>query len=317
MPSMTKAIPFVSVVIPVFNSENTIATVFSRTREHLESLEKTYEIILVNDGSTDNSWRIIRDQLSLNRFVSCILLDSNYGQQNALLCGLRHAKGEFIVMLDDDLQNAPEEISLLLDKAESGYDLVIGVSRVRYASLVRRTLSSLFRLYCRLIFDLPPGFYLGNYKCINRPLATRISRIRHSNPSITSLALRYSRRAANVNVSHAPRIYGQSKYTVRKLVALSTSIFSSYSRLPVWALTTMCLSLSLVYILIALMVMFKSILVGIPVPGWASLMLLISISNALLCLILSFLLSIAWKTYNLSAGVPEYSELEVLRGPAE
>ena len=314
---MTRAIPYVSVVIPVFNSEATIATVFSRTRDHLESLKKTYEIILVNDGSTDDSWRIMRDQLSLNRFVNCILLDSNYGQQNALLCGIRHAKGEFILMLDDDLQNAPEEISLLLDKAESGYDLVVGVSSVRYTSLVRRTLSNLFRLYCRLIFNLPPGFYLGNYKCISRPLAARISRIRHSNPSITSLALRYSCRAANVNVSHAHRRHGKSKYTVRKLVSLSISICVSYSKLPVWVLTSACLSLSFVYILIALIVVFKSVFVGIPVPGWASLMLLISISNALLCLILSLLLSMAWKTYNLSAGVPEYSELEVLRGPAE
>ena len=113
-----------SIVIPVYNSEQSLPPLMERLSQVLPSLSDTYEVILVNDGSRDKSWSVISSLAPQYPFVHAINMMRNYGQHNALLCGIRQAQGDIIVTMDDDLQHPPEEISKLLDKLAEGYDVV-------------------------------------------------------------------------------------------------------------------------------------------------------------------------------------------------
>jgi undecaprenyl-phosphate 4-deoxy-4-formamido-L-arabinose transferase len=119
--------PSLSVIVPVYNSQETLAPLVDRLNSVLERVANDFEVILVNDGSRDNSWRVAMELSEAHPFLRAINLMRNYGQHNALLAGIRVARHELIVTLDDDLQNPPEEIPSLLAKLEQGYDVVYGV----------------------------------------------------------------------------------------------------------------------------------------------------------------------------------------------
>ena len=127
-----------SVVIPVFNSEGVVAETVVRTIKFFEEKDYKYEIILINDGSSDNSWNVISDLAQTNKSIKAINLLHNYGQHNANLCGFRESSGDYIVTMDDDLQNPPEEISKLIEAASEDYDLVIGKFKEKKHSFFRR-----------------------------------------------------------------------------------------------------------------------------------------------------------------------------------
>src|SRR2546423_4086148 len=145
-----------SVVIPVFNSEPIVGTTIDRTVAFFEAQHLLYEVILVNDGSTDGSWEVLRAAAQRYPHVRAINLLRNYGQHNANLCGLRAAKGDYVVTMDDDLQNPPEEIIHLIEKAMTGPDVVFGRFRHKAASAQRTLGSKVIGLLNRRIFGQPP-----------------------------------------------------------------------------------------------------------------------------------------------------------------
>ncbi|HOY63309.1 MAG TPA: glycosyltransferase family 2 protein, partial [bacterium] len=139
----------VSVVVPVYNSEGMIRTLVERARAALDSIGREYELILVNDGSADGSWKKIREAAAEHGWITGINLMRNYGQHNALLCGVRKAQYSVTVTMDDDLQHPPEEIRKLIDKLDEGFDVVYGRPVVSKHSASRKLASRLIRLILR------------------------------------------------------------------------------------------------------------------------------------------------------------------------
>ena len=276
-----------SVVIPVYNSEKFVASTVSRVRDFFHNYGERFEIVLVNDGSIDTSWEIISDLAKQYPEIVAVDLLKNYGQHNANLCGFREAKGGFIITMDDDLQNPPEEIGKLIETAQQGHDLVIGRFEAKQHPIVRRLGSHVVSWLNRKVFTVEDDLVLSNFRIIRRDVVDRVCQDKSFTPYIPGLVLQYSSRRSNVMVKHLPRTEGKSNYTWRKILRMVASILFNHSSIPlrygaafgfVTAATSFILSL---YFLLEAMVM------GTSAPGWASLVVLLSFFNGVLIMLLS------------------------------
>lgn len=276
-----------SVVIPVYNSETVVAKTVSLVRDFFLSQTLRFEIILVNDGSRDGSWDVIAGLARDFQEVVAINLLKNYGQHHANLCGFREAKGEYLITMDDDLQNPPEEIGKLIDTAVSGYDLVMGRFESKQHSFVRRAGSLLVGWLNRKVFEVKENLTLTNFRIIRRDVVDRVCRDRSFSPYIPGLILKYSARRCNVLVRHQPRLVGTSNYTWRKILRLMTNILFNHSSIPLRYGSAFGFMVAGVSFLLGLFFLLEAIYSGTRAPGWASLVVLIAFFNGVLILLLS------------------------------
>lgn len=276
-----------SVVIPVYNSAAIVSQTVSRVREFFLAQDHDFEIILVNDGSRDNSWAVIAGLARTFPDVVAINLLKNYGQHNANLCGFREAKGDFVVTMDDDLQNPPEEIDKLIEAAQRGHDLVIGRFESKQHSLVRRLGSRLVGWLNRTVFEVKDDLVLSNFRLIRRDVIDRVCRDQSVSPYIPGLVLKYSAHRCNVLVSHLARAEGASGYTMRKLLRLVANILFNHSTIPLRYGAAFGFVVSGISVLLGLFYLLRTLIDGTSTPGWATLVVLIAFFNGVLILLLS------------------------------
>jgi glycosyltransferase involved in cell wall biosynthesis len=229
--------PDISVVIPVYRSEATLELLFQRLIPSLDALGRSYEVVLVEDGSPDDSWSTLE---SLQRRhpdrVVAIQLMRNSGQHNALMCGFRHARGEFVITMDDDLQNPPEEIPRLLEEIEkSDCDLVYGNYADKKHNSFRNLGSLVVNRFYRTVFRTQVT--VTSFRVIRRPLLDAIHRCNQSFIFLDGLLAWNTQRVGSVLVAHHPRPLGQSTYSIGKLVTLSINLFTSFSLIPLQAIS--------------------------------------------------------------------------------
>lgn len=222
---------YISVVIPVYNSEASLSELTEGLTKVLKGIAAKYEIVLVDDGSKDDSVQRLKQLKRQQNNLKLICLDGNYGQQNALLCGLRYAKGDFIVTMDDDLQNPPEEIGRLLDKLAEGYDVVYGIPLQKQHSGMRNAGALMRDLLFRLICGKPAGVKLSSFRAMRRSVAEKVTEETSSFVYLSALILRYTKHIGNVWVVHHPRQYGSSNYSYAKLARLFFQLLLNYSML--------------------------------------------------------------------------------------
>lgn len=221
-----------SVVIPVYRSEATLESLLSQLVGTLDSIGRTYEIILVEDGSGDGTWA------KLESLVPCypgkliaIQLMRNFGQHNAMMCGFRHARGELIITMDDDLQNPPSEISKLIEKIEqSDCDLVYGRYAEKQHESFRNLGSKIVNSYFRYVFSASVS--VTSFRIIRRSLLQSVVSNDRPDLFLDGLLAWNTRRIASVLVEHHPRAVGRSTYCLKKLGTLAMSLFASFSLLP-------------------------------------------------------------------------------------
>ena len=278
-----------SVVIPVYNSERVVSETVSRICLYFSNLNAQYEIVLVNDGSTDSSWPIIKSLALANRYIIAINLIKNFGQHNANMCGLRASSGDYIITMDDDLQNPPEEISKLIEKVGSNYDLVIGKFRHKKHSFIRVLGSKGIGFFIRRIFEVKPNLVLSNFRMVRRDVVDRVCKDKSYSPYIPGLFLKYSASPVNVEVRHDERAHGKSNYSVKKILRLTASILFNHSAIPLRFVTTLGFLIAMFSFILGFYFMLSAMINGTHVPGWASLVVLLSFFNGLLILILSVL----------------------------
>lgn len=287
MQHMSKNNYLYSVVIPVYNSETVVAKTVALIRDYFLSQRLRFEIILVNDGSRDGSWGVISSLARDFREVVAINLLKNYGQHHANLCGFREAKGEYIITMDDDLQNPPEEIGKLIDTVANGYDLVMGRFESKQHSLVRRAGSRLVGWLNRKIFDVKGELTLTNFRIIRRDVVDRVCRDRSFSPYIPGLILKYSARRCNVLVRHQPRLVGSSNYTWRKILRLMATLLFNHSSIPLRYGSAFGFVVASVSFLLGAFYLLDALFYGTAAPGWATLVVLMSFFNGVLILLLS------------------------------
>jgi undecaprenyl-phosphate 4-deoxy-4-formamido-L-arabinose transferase len=229
---MAEQSPQISVIVPVYNEQETILALLERLHAALQPLGKSYEILLVDDGSTDQTFERVRRQWAGDRRLILVHLTKNFGQQQAVLAGFRECRGQQVVTIDADLQNPPEEIPRLLAKLEEGYDVVCGWRRQRHDPFLRK-LSS--RILNRVVSRLT-RVSLHDYGCMlrayRRSIIERVNLCSERSTYVTALVCWVGGRFAEVEVTHAPRRNGKSKYSYFKLFELYFNLLTGFSILP-------------------------------------------------------------------------------------
>ena len=225
-----------SVVVPVFNSERTLNELVRRLTRVFESISSPYEILLIDDCSSDESWRLLQEFHKKDRKIKIIRLRKNSGQHNALLCGLNHAKGGYIITLDDDLQHPPEEIPKLIDKTGGGYAVVYGRYKTKQHGRIENFFSNCFQTLIHYTLDLPPHIFISSFAIFTSDVAKNMTSIRTSSVFLPALLVRSvpAKKITNVEVIHAPRRTGVSNYTIRKYLSLTFSLIISNVDLPLF-----------------------------------------------------------------------------------
>ncbi len=269
---MSEFNPTLSVVIPLFRSAGSIERVVAGLATL--TIAGGMEIVLVNDGSPDDVLGACRRILANSPVpVTVVDLSRNFGEHNAVMTGLREARGRWVVTMDDDGQNPPSEVPKLLAAAQQGgYDVVFG----RYAAkqhAIWRNLGSWFaNRVAEAVLDKPRGLYLSSFRCLNRFVVGQIVRYEGPYPYIDGLILQCTRSLASVPVEHRTRDAGRSGYTVRKLVRLWMNLFVNFSILPLRLATFLGLGMGAVGLLGIVLVLVLYFTGRGPAFGWGSLM---------------------------------------------
>jgi len=260
----------ISVVIPVYNSAQILPTLYDRLRAAMNALGRTYELILVDDGSQDGAYDVLK-RLAENdpQHVVAIELMRNFGQHNALMCGFRHARGKFIVTMDDDLQHPPEEIAKLLEAIEAGdHDLVYGAYDCKRHSSAKNLASRIVNLFYRCVFQTTVT--VTAFRILRRELVDTILSYHLNFTYVDGLLAWNTRRVAETVVSHQPRAQGRSGYRFGKLLTLALNLFTNFSLIPLQLVSLCGVSAALVGFAVGLYYLAQHMAAGITVPGYAS-----------------------------------------------
>lgn len=305
----------ISAVIPVYNSADIVGRTIDRTVTFFRGRDWEYEIILVNDGSSDRSWEVLREKAEEHEGLVCIQLLRNYGQHSAVFCGLHYATGDWVVTLDDDLQNPPEEIQHLIDKAESGqHDVVFGQFRSKAHAAYRRMGSRLVSRMLESVFGKPKELVVSNFRLMRRDVVERMRSFRTSYPYITGLALMFSGSAANAEVEHKERAGGTSNYRAPQIARLLMRILFNYSSWPLrlvagfgFVVAVAAFVLGGLYLVRALWIQPSK------VPGWTTLVVLLSFFNGVTLMVTGMLGEYVIRLLNQSSHAPSYHISTVVR----
>lgn len=243
----------------------------------MEGIEKPFEILLVDDGSIDHSWLKIETLVKSDHRIRGVQLMRNYGQANATMCGLRYAKGEFVITIDDDLQNPPEEIPVLIEGIENDpqLDVLYGAPAEKQHVVWRRVGSDFLNWISSRIFTRGKSIKLTSFRIMRRNVIDHLLTIDTPHPAPGALLLTITPRVKNVTVRHEPRTIGRSGYTLSKIYRLTLSKFLSFSTLPLRFLAISGLLGIFLSFILGLGYFIKYLFGGIKIPGFTTLVLLL------------------------------------------
>lgn len=218
-----------SVVIPVYNSEDSLDELYDRLSQVLNNIFIEYEIILVDDYSTDNSFLKMKEIYNKNKNIKIIKLKKNFGQQNAIKCGFEFATNDYVITMDDDLQHQPEEIIKIMEKMDEGYDVVYGIAQKKEHNILRNFGSKMTNFLFDFICHKPKDIRVSSFRCIKKDILEEIKKNKTPFVYITAITLKITRNIGNVYVEHKPRKYGSSNYNYIKLIKLFAKLYIYYS----------------------------------------------------------------------------------------
>jgi len=266
-----------SVIVPVYNSEQVLPELILRLQEVLKNLGHNYEVILVNDGSADDSWNTICTLENKYSWIRGINFMRNFGQHNALLCGIRAAKYDIIVTIDDDLQHPPIEIPKLLSKLGKDYDVVYGTPQQERHGLWRDLASKLTKLALQSAMSVEIARNVCAFRAFRTQLRDAFSAYKSPFVSIDVLLTWGTTRFAIVPVRHESRPIGESNYTFRKLLIHAMNMITGFSILPLQFASVMGLVFTIFGMGVLIYVVGCYLLFGSSVPGFAFLASVIAI----------------------------------------
>ena len=257
-----------SIVIPVYFGELTLEELIQQLEQVLPKLFSKYEVILVNDGSRDRSWEVICNLATQHTWIKAYNLMRNYGQHNALLCGIRAAQYPVIVTLDDDLQHPPQEIGKLIAKLEQGYDVVYGTPQQEKHSLWRQLASQITKLTLQSTMGAETARQVSAFRAFRSGVRESFANYTNSYVSIDVLLTWGASRFTAVPVRHNPRLAGQSHYTFRKLTVHALNMITGFSIIPLQIASMAGFSFALFGVVVLIYVVGRYLIQGGSVPGF-------------------------------------------------
>mgnify|MGYP000377360721 CR=1 FL=1 len=307
----------ISVVIPVYNSAQYLPTLVYRLMSVLETDTPRFEIIFVDDGSTDGSWDVLSELWA--RFpshVMAIQLMRNYGQHNALMCGFRQAQGQYIVTMDDDLQNPPEEIPKLLSTIrKSGADLVYGIYKQKKHAAWRNVGSVLVRGFYKLVLKV--SHEPTSFRIIKSKLLKSILSYNKNFTYVDGLLTWNTQRIGATEVEHHARLNGKSGYSISRLVVLSLNLFTNFSLIPLQLVSVWGMFVAVVGLMFGGYFLLQSLLSNIAVSGYASTIVAILVLGGTQLLGLGIIGEYLGRVHLNVNRKPQYVERQILCSDAE
>lgn len=282
---------FVSVVAPMYNEEASIAVFIERTVKILENNFSRYEIVLIDDGSVDKTYQVSQSLADNNPNIRIIAFTRNYGHEIALTAGIDHARGDYVVQMDSDLQHPPEMIPELVEKAISGYDIVYAARKNRSnESWLKRLTSTAFYRIARKMTGLNLPSDAGNFRVINRKVVNSITQLKENNRHLLMLYAYVGYKMASIPFEPENRFAGHSKYNYFKLVNLALDSIISFSHRPLRYMSFISVMIALLMTCYAGFILLDKIFYNQQLAdGLASLILVISGLFAILFLFLAII----------------------------
>ncbi len=265
---MKNNLPTLSVVIPVYNSELSLKPLLERLIELLPTMASQFEVLLINDGSHDDSWKVVENLVKTDPRIVGTNLMRNYGQHNALLCGIRQAKYDLIVTLDDDLQHDPALIPILLQKLNEGNEVVYGAPSAEKHGIWRDIASVITKLTLATVMNVQSARHVSAFRVFYTYL--RESFINYQGPSVSlDVLLTWgTSKFGYVEIPHHQREIGKSNYTFRKLVAHALNLLTGFSTIPLRLATGIGFLFLFFGIIILFYVLIRFLIQGGVVPGF-------------------------------------------------
>ena len=292
-----------SVVIPVFNGEKTIASLVEQLFIDLKGIE--FEVILINDGSSDNSEEQCEVITKANKNIKFLSLRRNFGEHNAVLCGLSFASGQFAVIIDDDFQNPPSEILILLNEIEKGYDVVYSKFHRKKHHFFRNLFGRIHNSIANILMYKPRDLYLSSFKIISKEIVDEIIKYKGPFPYIDGLIIRTTNNISSTYVAHNKRETGKSNYTVKKLFSLYLNMFLNFSIKPLRIFTISGLLIFFIGIILSVYFIISKFVYMEP-PGWTSTVLFIILFSGFQIIFLGLIGEYLGKQYLDQNNTPQW-----------
>jgi glycosyltransferase involved in cell wall biosynthesis len=302
----------ISVVVPTYNSELSLPGLVSRLQPVLESAAADYELILVDDASRDGTWRVIQDLAQSNPWIRGVHLMRNYGQHNALLCGIRLARFELIVTMDDDLQHPPEEIPKLLDKLSPNADVVYGTPSTQQHGFWRDLASQVTKTALQSAMGAPIARKAGAFRLFRTQLRDAFASYDGAYVSVDVLLTWGTTRFDAIEVRHEQRRLGTSNYTFRKLLVHSLNMVTGFSIWPLQLASLIGFFFTVVGTAALLFVVVHYLIYGGVVPGFSFLASMIAIFSGAQLFALGIIGEYLARMHMRSMRHPAYTVREVV-----
>lgn len=300
-----------SVVIPVYQSESTIGQLVDSLVSDLGASHGSLEIVLVNDGSTDRSHMAAVEAQHRHSCVKYIRLARNFGEHNAVMCGLKQATGDAVAIIDDDFQNPVSQIPVMAEKLSQGYDVVYSAYAKKHHSPLRNLGSRFNGLVANRLMDVPEGVYLSSFKVMNAFLVEVVTAYDGPFPYIDGLIMRSTNSIGTQVVEHAPRAEGESNYTFRRLIRLWLNMLTGFSILPLRVASMAGVGMSVTAFLMTIFFVTSALVGGIfdsrniP-PGWASLIVSMTLFAGLQLMVLGTVGEYLGRVWLTQTRAPQY-----------
>jgi glycosyltransferase involved in cell wall biosynthesis len=309
------SVPHYSAVIPVFNEEGNVRPLVERVSKVLDAVGKPYEIVFVDDGSKDLTPTLLRALCREYRGVRAVRFTRNYGQEAAVQAGYLHARGQWILQMDGDLQNPPEDIPKLLAHEGPDVDIVYGVRKNRKDPFFRKAASRTMRWVMRKMgIELPED--ISTFRLMRTSTARLLAELPERSKFLSALACWVGARYTIVDVGHAARASGHTKYNLTKLINHTFDLVVGFSSKPLRYVGTLGLFCAGVGALVALRAVIYNLIWGQTVTGWASLIAVVAILGGAQLLALSLIGEYIARIYIQTQSRPTFLVAEVIEGGA-
>lgn len=263
--------PHLSVVIPVYKAEGCLHELYRRLRQALETITPDFELVLVEDCGGDRSWQLICELAQTDPRIKGLQFSRNFGQHYGITAGIDHCDGDWVVVMDCDLQDRPEEIPRLYAKAREGFDVVLADRGARQDPQLKRLGSWLFYKVFSYLADIDYDGRAGNFRIMSRKVVESFRQMREQLRFFGGLVYWMGFKTTSLPVRHEASLSGKSTYTLRKLLKLSTETIIAYSDKPLHLSIRFGLSMAFCAFCYGLWIVYRALAHGVEVPGWSSL----------------------------------------------
>jgi undecaprenyl-phosphate 4-deoxy-4-formamido-L-arabinose transferase len=297
----------ISFIIPCYNSEKTIESVVEEIKKSVfDRAKDAYEIILINDYSSDGVWKVIKDISKRDPNVKGICFSKNYGQHSALMAGYNKATGDIVVSLDDDGQTPANEVYSLIDKVEEGYDVVYAFYSHKMHGFARNMGTKLNNYMCEKLLGKPKGLMITSFFAAKKFIVDEIIQYKNSYAYIPGLVLRVTRNIGSVPVKHREREIGKSGYSFLKLIALWMNGFTAFSVVPLRISTLIGIFSASAGFIYALFVIVNKIMNPEVPVGWSSIIAILLVLGGMILFVLGMIGEYLGRVYISLNSAPQY-----------